>query len=244
MPYYEALSYVWGDPTVTELILVDGQEVQVTTNLKALRRLRWVTRARPLWIDALSINQSDLIEKGYQIGLMTDIYFHASAVICWLGEEADDSDVALFLLDEVGRTPDTPAYDAVDLLKDATCSRFAEPLEKILESAWWSCDWILQEVSFGKNLLMYCSGRSIFWKQGLGIWNHLGVVANWLLEAYRNSWGSCWGPVNYTYRKPLWKLLGAYKIDLGKLLGKLLGAYKIHLGKHLGKLLGKLLGGL
>jgi hypothetical protein len=45
------------------------------------------------------------------------------------------------------------------------------------------------------------------------------------------------------------KLLGAYKIHLGKLLGKylgkLLGAYKIHLGKLLGayrKRLGKRLG--
>jgi hypothetical protein len=42
----------------------------------------------------------------------------------------------------------------------------------------------------------------------------------------------------------LWKLFGAYKLDLGKLLGKLLGAYKMHLGKHLGKLLGEPLGGL
>jgi hypothetical protein len=32
----------------------------------------------------------------------------------------------------------------------------------------------------------------------------------------------------------LGKLLGAYKLDLGKLLGKLLGAYKLDLGKLLG----------
>ena len=75
-------------------------------------------------------------------------------------------------------------------------------------------------------------------QQDLGIWNHLGVVVNWLLGAYGSSWGSCWGPVKCTCRKPLWKLFGAYKLDLGKLLGKLLVAYKMHLGKHLGKLLG------
>jgi hypothetical protein len=166
IPYYEALSYVWGDPTVTESIFVDGQEVQVTTNLKAaLRRLRWVTRARPLWIDALSINQNDSIEKGYQIGFMTEIYFRASAVICWLGEEADDSDVVLFLLDELSRTQDTPAYDAVDILKKVTCPRFAESFEKLLERPWWSRAWILQEISLGKNVLMFCGGRSIFWKR-------------------------------------------------------------------------------
>ena len=28
-------------------------------------------------------------------------------------------------------------------------------------------------------------------QQDLGIWNHLGVVVNWLLGAYRSSWESC-----------------------------------------------------
>jgi hypothetical protein len=38
-------------------------------------------------------------------------------------------------------------------------------------------------------------------KQDLGIWNHLGVVVNWLLGAYKMHLG---------------KLLGACKLDLGK----------------------------
>jgi hypothetical protein len=166
VPYYEALSYVWGDPTVTESILVDGKEIQATTNLKAaLRRLRWVTRARPLWIDALSINQNDPIEKGHQIEFMTDIYIHASAVICWLGEEADESDVALFLLDELSRTENSPTEDVVDLLKDKTYPVFSESLQKLLKRPWWSRAWILQEISLGKNVLIFCGGRSIFWKR-------------------------------------------------------------------------------
>jgi len=37
-PVYEALSYTWGDPDVTDTIRVDGVEVDVTVNLKdALR---------------------------------------------------------------------------------------------------------------------------------------------------------------------------------------------------------------
>jgi hypothetical protein len=56
-------------------------------------------------------------------------------------------------------------------------------------------------------------------KQDLGIWNHLGVVVNWLL-------GAC--------KMHLGKLLGACKLDLGKHLGKLLGTCKLDLGKLLG----------
>jgi hypothetical protein len=57
-------------------------------------------------------------------------------------------------------------------------------------------------------------------QQDLGIWNHLGVVVNWLL-----------GKLLVAYKKHLEK-------HLGKLLGDLLGAYRKHLGKHLGNLLG------
>ena len=33
-PKYEALSYTWGDPAVTETICVEGVEVDVTVNLE------------------------------------------------------------------------------------------------------------------------------------------------------------------------------------------------------------------
>jgi hypothetical protein len=37
-PLYEALSYTWGDPDITETIYVDGTQVAVTVNLEnALR---------------------------------------------------------------------------------------------------------------------------------------------------------------------------------------------------------------
>ena len=37
-PEYEALSYAWGDPNVTEEICVDGVEVDVTLNLEVALR--------------------------------------------------------------------------------------------------------------------------------------------------------------------------------------------------------------
>lgn len=37
-PAYEALSYAWGDPGVTETICVDGVEVDVTVNLESALR--------------------------------------------------------------------------------------------------------------------------------------------------------------------------------------------------------------
>lgn len=40
-PEYRAISYCWGDPSITKPIIVDGHTIEVTTNLEAaLRELK------------------------------------------------------------------------------------------------------------------------------------------------------------------------------------------------------------
>src|SRR5271170_2412568 len=59
-PPYEALSYVWGDPSITGQIQCNGAACPVTTNLAtALRYLRLRDRERIMWVDAICINQQD-----------------------------------------------------------------------------------------------------------------------------------------------------------------------------------------
>ncbi|KAK6851527.1 HET domain protein [Apiospora arundinis] len=61
---FEALSYVWGDPSIREPISVGGENVLVTTNLiAALRRLRQPESRRVLWVDAVCIDQGHTGEK-------------------------------------------------------------------------------------------------------------------------------------------------------------------------------------
>jgi hypothetical protein len=53
-PKYTALSYVWGDATVTEKILVNGGPFFATANLvSALRHIRKRDRKIILWVDAI-----------------------------------------------------------------------------------------------------------------------------------------------------------------------------------------------
>ncbi|ETS86520.1 hypothetical protein PFICI_00348 [Pestalotiopsis fici W106-1] len=93
---YEALSYVWGDPADTLPVVVDGSEIQVTTNLEAaLRHLRWQEKARTLWADAICINQNDTEEKTVQVPMMGDIYRQATSVVVWLGHGLEHVDVAV-----------------------------------------------------------------------------------------------------------------------------------------------------
>jgi hypothetical protein len=54
MPYFEAISYVWGSDDRNHEILCDGEIVKITTNLpQVLRRVRLATASRTLWADSI-----------------------------------------------------------------------------------------------------------------------------------------------------------------------------------------------
>lgn len=92
---YTALSYSWaldedGDARLCERIFVDGALLNVTRNLyQGLRRI--CARQRPvvgglIWIDAVCINQNDVVERNAQVARMAEIYSNAVRVLVWLGE--------------------------------------------------------------------------------------------------------------------------------------------------------------
>ncbi|KAH6714047.1 heterokaryon incompatibility protein-domain-containing protein, partial [Leptodontidium sp. MPI-SDFR-AT-0119] len=87
-PAYKALSYAWGEPDELGLkIWLNGKLKDVRRNLwNALRVLRLrVEGDRVIWIDALCINQEDVEERNYQVGLMSYVYSEVKLVIAWLG---------------------------------------------------------------------------------------------------------------------------------------------------------------
>lgn len=48
-----------------------------------------------LWVDTLCINQTDLQERSHQVNMMGKIYSKADRVLIWLGEESQDSYLAM-----------------------------------------------------------------------------------------------------------------------------------------------------
>lgn len=102
---YLALSYTHGNPLPDDSrknykstfeenlyhkkknVFINGIEYPITLNLfHALRRFRTMQPKRPLWVDALCINQSDPIERSGQVRMMGEIYRRAEEVLIWLGE--------------------------------------------------------------------------------------------------------------------------------------------------------------
>src|ERR1700710_276796 len=73
-PQYEALSYMWG-PKDTKPLELNGKPHLVRENLwQALNPLRFQDQPRILWIDALCIDQKNVLERNHQVMQMHLIY--------------------------------------------------------------------------------------------------------------------------------------------------------------------------
>ncbi|KAH7357346.1 heterokaryon incompatibility protein-domain-containing protein [Pyrenochaeta sp. MPI-SDFR-AT-0127] len=95
-PDFEAISYVWGQPTFTETLRTSSGDIDITPSLAAaLRHFRLPARVRNLWADAVCINQSDGEEKSVQVAQMGDIYRCATRVLAWLGPGTDETHQAM-----------------------------------------------------------------------------------------------------------------------------------------------------
>ncbi|KAK0619069.1 heterokaryon incompatibility protein-domain-containing protein [Immersiella caudata] len=153
--WYDALSYIWGDPTIHQPITIDGHTCDVTTNLAAaLRSLRRLDKCPNLRSDALCINQSNSAEKSHQVGLMNDIHSNAKRGILWLGRYHDADSEATD--DPNADLTEDEAKTAFGVLKDLSAGLHHEAktdemvmaclaLGTLLQLPWWQRIWTVQE---------------------------------------------------------------------------------------------------
>jgi hypothetical protein len=89
-PPFDALSYTWGQSKCH--IIANKAKMQVTHNLLAfLQSIRQCPRVPLLWVDAISINMVNLMEKEYCIRYMPLTYRTATRTLCWTGLEYNSS---------------------------------------------------------------------------------------------------------------------------------------------------------
>lgn len=92
-PAHFALSYLWGDSTLTNTITIISEDNRHCTHhihhsLWCFLYQVWDTKAteRLYWTDFLSINQDDNAERGHQVARMGHVYKEAEQVLIWLGQ--------------------------------------------------------------------------------------------------------------------------------------------------------------
>jgi len=154
-PPYEALSYVWGDSKFTTSIQAQRRPHQVTTNLElALRYLRLPTERRVLWVDAVCINQQDILEKNEQVTQMRRIYLGAEKVVVWLGEE-EDAAIALKFCNMIQNGVSMSRFEREVESHGLTLDEVWSLCHALFTRPWWTRTWILQEVIHSKPATVY-----------------------------------------------------------------------------------------
>jgi hypothetical protein len=179
------LSYAWGDPTVTETIFVDDEPFQVTTNLAAFLttlnrgRAKWgwsLDSPLHFWVDAICINQANILERSEQVLHMGEIYKTATRVLIWLGPYSIHTEQAFDRLLEIEeevtkltKAPNSASYGQLTELaqrlvddnipKDLDIGvemSIREGLKDVIGRAWWRRTWILQEISAHDKPTFFC----------------------------------------------------------------------------------------
>ncbi len=124
--------------------------------------MRKTDTTRTLWVDAVCINQDDVVEKNHQVHLMKDIYGGATRVLVWLGEERHDTRAVWELFDLLEAGYQTRLERREQDLKDTSkwLGPRLNPLGKdlpppsdpiwksmraFLDSPWFSRIWTYQE---------------------------------------------------------------------------------------------------
>ena len=166
-PSFKALSYCWGDSGPSKLIKIGQHRVKVTDNLEsALRHIRKPNESILLWIDALSINQSDVDEKNFQLQLMAEIYRDAQSVLVWLGKATDDSNHAMKIARKWGKKhlDRESRYLVLKVRNKKFDERSWKALSKLLSRPYWTRTWVYQELLLGRKTFVRCGSKEIDWK--------------------------------------------------------------------------------
>ena len=176
--YYAALSYTWGDVEKKGLVFVNGHRFPVTRNLEAglrhMRKWRRPPGGGPVggpvrcyesywWIDAICINQVDITERNQQVSIMRMIYKNATSVQIWLGEEADESrmamDVVRQLSDLPKRGPGEPEIRYPDVSAEQKLLHWRS-LTALFQRQWFERVWVRQEVAVAAFPTVHCGDKT------------------------------------------------------------------------------------
>ncbi|KAH8594517.1 heterokaryon incompatibility protein-domain-containing protein [Bisporella sp. PMI_857] len=188
---YECLSYVWGPPLIPQSISMNGTTIDVRQNLRAaLEAIRDEVKPRTIWIDALCINQKDIHERNKQVANMGKIFRHATKVLVWLGEAADDSDL---LFDHISAEEDGWGYEWVGPLD----SRSAEAMLAFYCRSYWKRVWVIQEILIATSLDLFCGTKCMpmdMYRYGFTsfLWKMKGLAKSgnnppWFTKALENN---------------------------------------------------------
>jgi len=201
-PPYIALSYTWGSPENPQKIYLNGHKVEVGENLHSFLRHACCDADAPgrevffdptlteieselryllpnfdtlghFWVDALCIDQNNIPERNSQVSRMKDIYEDAKKVVIWLGPAADDSDLAMDMIEHLARNRGIGTVTASTPVDPEFYGPPGKPFDDkswtalLFHRQWAERAWIIQEATAqsadGCPTAVWCGKRKNDW---------------------------------------------------------------------------------
>ncbi|KAF3052597.1 hypothetical protein E8E11_009924 [Didymella keratinophila] len=136
---YVCLSYRWGLPDLSRMILVNGRRMRINVNLhdfleNARTRIWPGCKRYRLWIDAICVDQISETERVHQIAQMGRVYSKAKQVVVWLWR----------IVEVPGN--EEPAREYVSF---------------ILKNEYWTRAWIVQEMILAQHAVLMVGNHLI-----------------------------------------------------------------------------------
>ncbi|KAH7369749.1 heterokaryon incompatibility protein-domain-containing protein [Rhexocercosporidium sp. MPI-PUGE-AT-0058] len=200
---------------ISGFIFLDGQAVEVTPNLwVALWHLRrganWFkshpnsdigefgeklekeqpihfTYEIPIWVDALCINQLDVVERNQQVQMMGSLFQNAQCVHSWTGLQLPETEdfvnmVELCYSKHHGSTDAEIEIEFSRLLLDQNLGSHWKTLSLICDSTYWHRLWIVQEFILGRQCAVHVGLRTINSNSLTWFSRHVKAIENKMWE--------------------------------------------------------------
>ncbi|KAI0897930.1 HET-domain-containing protein [Annulohypoxylon nitens] len=163
---YSALSWCWGkrdhsDKTVVHIVQPNQPyEFLVPRSLDSAMRVLRAHKVFRVWIDFVCMDQENINEKNFQVPMMSSIYGEAECVYVWLGDEGENSKLAMDFVKN--RVLNLKEWDR--LIRDDKIVKEWQALSALMRRSWFSRRWIVQEIAIAQKATLFCGMDSVDWK--------------------------------------------------------------------------------
>lgn len=203
-PPFIAVSYAWGDATLTREIELEGSLIPISLSLHgALNAIRHKKDTLYVWADALAINQQDSDERMQQVSLMTRIYQTAKSVAIWLGPDENESQLAVDFLYRLARRKGSPR-DVARLLTSPDASPAVSAVVSLFERDYWSRLWVVQEVLLATSITVYCGSTVTPWNVYVQASDAIRELGSGIQNLFEQTWDDQGQPINVSAKRRLY----------------------------------------
>ena len=151
-PLYTAVSWMWGSPGDLVDLDLDGHKLIVQRNLRGIiEQLRDDNQSRRVWIDAICIDQENILEKGHQVQMMGKIYQNANYVVACLNATRPEDSKHLY----------REAVSLHRILQKGRYSTNTSSYRLLFGNRYFTRRWIIQEIALAQAVIFSCEGYEI-----------------------------------------------------------------------------------